>query len=273
MALEDIEKLKEKVDKDPNSKLFVPLAEEYRKEGMTDDAIKVLLSGIERQPGYMSARVSLGKIYLEKGMSKEAQTEFENVTRAIPDNLYAHRKLADIYRDTGDKKLAARELRTVLKLNAMDEEALASLQALEGEESEKLQNEEQVVSVVTSVTEGLHAEERPGEGPGPEGTREKDALTEAGPADFSDLADDKEISNVDIEEADSLVSAGNYTGAMNIYRRVLSVNPNDNKVLQRIEELKSLLRLLGKDKEVLIERLNGLQEGITKRRDDFFRSP
>ena len=101
MSSKDIEKLKERVDKDPNSKLFVPLAEEYRKEGLVEEAIKVLQDGLERQPGYMSARVALGKIYLEKGMPQEARGEFENVIKAIPDNLYAHKKLAEIYRDTG----------------------------------------------------------------------------------------------------------------------------------------------------------------------------
>src|SRR5512135_2069932 len=101
MSLKDIAKLKERVDKDPNSKLFVPLAEEYRKEGMLDEAIGVLLSGIEKQPGYMSARVSLGKIYLEKEMLPEALSEFEQVIKSIPDNLYAHKKLAEIYRATG----------------------------------------------------------------------------------------------------------------------------------------------------------------------------
>src|SRR5512147_3097157 len=105
MSLKDIEKLKERVDKDPNSKLFVPLAEEYRKEGMLDDAISVLLTGIERQPGYMSARVSLGKIYLEKGMMKEARSEFENVVSIIPDNLYAQKKLAEIYKGLGEAGL------------------------------------------------------------------------------------------------------------------------------------------------------------------------
>lgn len=59
MALEEIERLKEKLDKDPNSKLFIPLAEEYKKAGMFDEAVDVLLKGLERQPGYMSARVAL----------------------------------------------------------------------------------------------------------------------------------------------------------------------------------------------------------------------
>jgi hypothetical protein len=50
MAIDDIERLKEKIDKDPDSKLFVPLAEEYKKAGMFDEAIDVLTICLERQP-------------------------------------------------------------------------------------------------------------------------------------------------------------------------------------------------------------------------------
>jgi tetratricopeptide (TPR) repeat protein len=70
MALEEIERLKEKINKDPNSKLFVPLAEEYKKAGMFDEAIDALILGLERQPNYLSARVSLGKIYIERGAAE-----------------------------------------------------------------------------------------------------------------------------------------------------------------------------------------------------------
>ena len=110
MALEDIDKLKEKVKKDPNSKLFVPLAEEYRKTGMLDEAISVLMAGITSQPGYTSARVSLGKIYLEKKMAPAAKEEFEKVISAIPDNLFAHKKLAEIYRDSGGERKGHRRI-------------------------------------------------------------------------------------------------------------------------------------------------------------------
>ena len=111
MAIEDIERLKEKLDKDPNSKLFVPLAEEYKKAGMLDEAIDVLTKGLESQPAYLSARVSLGKIYIEKGMLDEARTEFEKVISVIPDNLYAHKKLAEIYKDRGQKEEAIKEFK------------------------------------------------------------------------------------------------------------------------------------------------------------------
>ena len=132
MSITEINKLREKVEKDPNSRLYVPLAEEYRKEGMMDEAIEVLQKGLERHPGYMSARVSLGKIYHAKGQMDEARIEFESVVKSIPDNLYAHKKLAEIYRDTGKRDLAIKAFRTVLKLNPMDEETLNSLRDLEG---------------------------------------------------------------------------------------------------------------------------------------------
>jgi len=137
MTMKEIEKLREKVEKDPNSKLYVPLAEEYRKEGRLDEAIEVLRKGIERQPGYMSARVSLGKIYFEKGQMNEARGEFESVIKSIPDNLFAHKKLAEIYRGTNEKALAIKAYRMFLKLNPMDEEALNNLRELEGTSAEQ----------------------------------------------------------------------------------------------------------------------------------------
>jgi tetratricopeptide (TPR) repeat protein len=133
MSSEEIERLREKTEKDPNSKLFVPLAEEYKKAGMYDEAIDALIKGLERQPAYLSARVSLGKIYIERGMLADAMAEFEKVIAAIPENLYAHKKLAEIYRELGDKDKAIREFKTVLKLNPLDEWAATSLSSIEME--------------------------------------------------------------------------------------------------------------------------------------------
>jgi tetratricopeptide (TPR) repeat protein len=131
MAAKDIEKLKEKFDKDPNSKLFLPLAEEYRKEGMLEEAIDVLQKGLEKHVTYTSARVLLGKTYLEKGMMDESRKEFESVIKIVPDNLFAHKKLAELYRDTGETDLAIKAFKTVLKLNPMDEESISHLKDIE----------------------------------------------------------------------------------------------------------------------------------------------
>jgi hypothetical protein len=75
-----------------------------------------------------------------------------------------------------------------------------------------------------------------------------------------------------LQTADRYVAEENYLGAVNTYRQILVTAPDDKSVLQRIEELKFLLRLLGKDKEVLISKLNAFLDAVKNRRDEFFRS-
>ena len=50
----------------------------------------------------------------------------------------------------------------------------------------------------------------------------------------------------DIEEADQLISQGRYAEAFDVYRRCLSIEPDNEVILQRIEELKTLVKLLRK---------------------------
>ncbi len=293
MAFEDIEKLKEKVDKDPNSKLFVPLAEEYKKAGMLDEAIAVLTKGLERQPGYMSARVSLGKVYLEKGMLNEAKAEFEKVTAVIPDNLYAHRKLAEIYRDLGEADNAIKEFKTVLRLNPMDEEAATNLADLEekppikpiepehaieaiekeAEPSEVSSHEEDVEDFRKALLEKGEEETEDVEEVPEEGIFSFESMFEKPGAAVEEIKEISEEPRLSISDADPYISEGRYMEAMTVYRRLLSIEPDNKHVLQRIEELRALLKLLGKDKEELIARLNSFLEGIKKRRDEFFRGP
>lgn len=377
MAAKDIEKLKEKFEKDPNSKLFLPLAEEYRKEGMLDEAVEALQSGLDKHKSYTSARVLLGKIYVEKGMLDEARKEFEIVIAAVPDNLFAHKKLAEIYRDTGEAELAIKAFKSILKLNPMDEESLNSLKDLESVAVSRLADEGQAAAADAGV--GLKMPEEPadvltyneqiseevsGEAADVQVEQSEEDLNafkeslfgNKGPADeeievetvqeeavvepvqdltFEDLAEEvsqedipapaataaefeqdfsfddvaeegaqEEVSVVEttaaeiaekaeigdfmegltemetaapqpgaaegLDAADSFVSEGNFSGAMGIYRKHLSMDPNNKTVLQRVDELRALLKLLGKDKEVLIAKLDAFLQGINKRRDEFF---
>ncbi|NCO68004.1 MAG: hypothetical protein COY75_10350 [Nitrospirae bacterium CG_4_10_14_0_8_um_filter_41_23] len=281
MALEEIERLKEKIDKDPNSKLFIPLAEEYKKAGMFGEAIDVLRKGLEKQPGYMSARVFLGKIYFERGMLEEAKAEFEKVISAIPDNLYAHKKLAEIYRDLGERDRAVKEFKTVLKLNPMDEWAATSLSDIE--EGPKPHPK---VPETAKDKEALHFEPEGvteiGEEKFPQSRQVSDEIPvskeviEAVEEPLSEIGEQAEEAQTEtilsIGDADPYILQDKFMEAMNIYRRILSVKPGNMHVMQRIEELKTLLKLLGKDKEELIAKLDGLLAGIKKRRDEFFGS-
>lgn len=337
MSLEDIEKLKIKVEKDLNSRLFVPLAEEYRKEGMLDEAITVLLDGLDRQPGYTSARVALGRLYLEKDMINEARSEFEKVVSAIPDNLFAHKKLAEIYKNLRETDKAIAAYREIVKLNPLDEDAKTSLENLENiahkpaaetpemppaagaekaaSQAEGLEEEKDI----SSVHEGAIgvAEEKAGE-PEPRETEEEfeqfkstfsEKLPEEKPQESEeffgipedqvfDLSTDtgeevcEEVADETAElfeeqpepvetavsgkrpdaytaDAEAFISSGNFSKAAEIYKDILSREPDNKQILQRVAELRQLIRLTGRGDET-IERLEAFLDGIKKGRDEFF---
>ena len=122
----EIAKLTERISKDPKSKLFVPLAEEYKKIGDIEMAIHVLSEGLKINPGYVTARSFLGRLLLEQGNFAASQTEFEEVVKAIPDNLLAHRKLGDLHLLQKRQEDALKHYKIALTLNPGDSE-IASL--------------------------------------------------------------------------------------------------------------------------------------------------
>jgi len=77
---------------------------------------------------------------------------------------------------------------------------------------------------------------------------------------------------VSIQDAEKYIAQDNFLDALKIYREILSKDPDNRQVIQRAEELKALLKLLGKDKDELIARLNHLSEHFKKRRDEFRRN-
>ena len=124
--ISEIAKLTGRISKDPKSKLFVPLAEEYKKAGDIDMAIHVLLEGLKRNPEYVIARSSLGKLLIAKGDLAGAQKEFEDVVKISPDNLMAQKKLGDLLILQNRPHDALSHYKIALSLNPDDGE-LASL--------------------------------------------------------------------------------------------------------------------------------------------------
>jgi tetratricopeptide (TPR) repeat protein len=314
MALEEIERLKDKIEKDPSSKLFVPLAEEYKKAGMYDEAIDVLAKGLEKQPAYLSARVSLAKIYVERGLPDKARDEFEKVIEAIPDNLYAHKKLAEIYKELGEKDSAVREFKMVLRLNPADEWAATTLAEIEEKPGKPVPKPAEEKIPETPHLEERAPEETEREKPsGGESISEEDmklwkahtgkveeteVTEEEAAAEAVELPEENSFSFEDIfkkpqaaveeaeeiaeevseqpqltaADADRYISQEKYSDAMKVYRDLLSIEPDNRQILQRVQELRALLKMLGKDKEQLISRLDSFLSGVKKRRNEFFGS-
>jgi len=127
----EIVKLTERISKDPKSKLFVPLAEEYKKVGDLEMAIHVLSEGLKNNPTYVTARSVLGKLLFEKGELKAAQKEFEEVVKAIPDNLMAQRKLADLHVLQNQPDEAVKHYKIVLSLTPKNDEVSSLISDIE----------------------------------------------------------------------------------------------------------------------------------------------
>jgi tetratricopeptide (TPR) repeat protein len=112
-----IHELRRRVERDPSSIAFAQLAEEHRRVGNHTEAVAVARDGLARHPGYLSARVTLGRALLELEQYDEAQRELETVLRTSPDNLAAIRALATIHQRRGELGEAARHYTNALEMS------------------------------------------------------------------------------------------------------------------------------------------------------------
>ena len=107
-----IEELRRRVESDPASIAFAQLAEEYRRVGDYEQALRVSRAGLAQHPNYLSARVTLGRALLELQRFDEAKTELDRVLQAAPDNLAAIRALAEMHQRRGDFDEALKQFST-----------------------------------------------------------------------------------------------------------------------------------------------------------------
>jgi tetratricopeptide (TPR) repeat protein len=86
----------------PGSRIFVGLAEEYRRAGRFGDALATLRTGLEAHPTYLSARIAVARLYHEMGRDEEAIDAFARVLASDRENLVAAKALGDLYSRRGD---------------------------------------------------------------------------------------------------------------------------------------------------------------------------
>src|SRR5438445_2244152 len=122
-----IESLKDRIARDPLSRAFLQLAEEYRKEGRFQEAIDVCLDGLQRHPAYHTARISLGRTYMEASDLANARRTFVEVLELQPENHLAAKLLAEIQKKMGDPAGAAATYRSILRYYPTDREVATLL--------------------------------------------------------------------------------------------------------------------------------------------------
>ncbi len=139
----EIIELKKKLEENPDSLVFAPLADAYRRDGGLEEAFNICKKGLEKHPNYTSARVVLGRIYQEQEKIEQAASEFKKVLETDPENLMAHSLLGAIYIARGDFQAAIEEYQKILTLNPDDEDTQEALkQAIEKAAGEQKQNKQ-----------------------------------------------------------------------------------------------------------------------------------
>ncbi len=86
----------------PGSRIFVGLAEEYRRAGRFGDALATLRNGLEAHPGYLSARIAIARLFQEMGRNQEAMDAFTSVLASDRENLVASKALAELHARLGN---------------------------------------------------------------------------------------------------------------------------------------------------------------------------
>ncbi len=149
MAPSRIDELRRRVHNDPASIAFAQLAEEYRRSGQTEEAVRVCREGLTRHPGYLSARVTLGRALLDLEQLAGARDELQFVVGEAPENLAAVRGLAEIYHREGNTAEALTYYQRALTLARHDPEIEEIVQQLS----------RQAGAATTDASDGLSFEE------------------------------------------------------------------------------------------------------------------
>jgi tetratricopeptide (TPR) repeat protein len=251
--LPKIAELSAKLQKEPGSRLFVPLAEEYVKAGMLEEAVQVLIDGLKKHPDFLVARVTLGKIYFQQGKFPEARQELEAVVAVSPDNLIALRKLAVLYRQDKLLDKARHCCELLLAANPKDAEIQQLLQEMTPAQPKEGQVEMSVAAPTLDVSRGSAAEqamELTKELPTAESVPSQPAPP---PEPVDSAASQKTTGKPDAEEdaPEELVSPtlaqlylrqGHYDQAVRVYDELLRREPNNDSYKQAHEMALALMQ-------------------------------
>ncbi len=215
-AMAEVDELKKRLSQNPDSLIFVPLADAYRKAGLLQEAIDVCKKGLEKHPTYMSARVVLGRVYGEKDMLDEAIDELRRVEAVDVDNIMVHSMLGNVYLKKKMYAQAIEQFQRVLSLNPEDSETQDKLQ------------------------EALSAKQEPSKTEAPKAAAPKpEPPKPAAPK----VEPPKPVSDPKLDTIKSMKAAELYTKkeefdkAIEIYKELLDNDPGNVVIEQRLREV------------------------------------
>jgi tetratricopeptide (TPR) repeat protein len=136
-----IEQYQDMYLKNPDSKIFAPLAEGYRRMGLIAEALNVAKKGCAMHPTFSSGRLVMGRILLDLGKTLDATAELKAATDLSPENILAHSLLAEAYLKLREPKNALRSYKMMLFLNPENAKAQTAVKKLESLTADEFDSE------------------------------------------------------------------------------------------------------------------------------------
>lgn len=124
---DDVRRLSEELARDPQSLVFVPLGETLRRQGQLDNALKIVLRGLERHPHLADAHDLLARVYADRGEAEKAFDEWDMVRRLAPGHAGAAKGMGFICFSQGRREDAVRYLEEALAGAPADDSIRAAL--------------------------------------------------------------------------------------------------------------------------------------------------
>jgi tetratricopeptide (TPR) repeat protein len=117
---EDIRVLSAQLAQDPQSLVFLRLAEALRRKGQLDAALRVAVNGLERHPHLADAHDLYARILTDKHDYERAFDEWDMAVRIAPHHTGALKGLAFLYFKVGDIEQAEAHLAAAKKVEPDD---------------------------------------------------------------------------------------------------------------------------------------------------------
>jgi tetratricopeptide (TPR) repeat protein len=243
LANKAMEEYRLAIEADPTSEFLTSgLAELYVKTGRIRDAVMEAQDIIKRDPTNLEAHKLLGRIYLRSlgdmpggtgsdNVLKLAIEQYEQIVKIEPNSVDDHLLLGRLYRLSSDLQKAEAELKTAIKLDPNSEEAVTTLAILytdEGDTAHALQVLSSVPDTARSAklyaALGQTYEQRK------EYKNAIDAFKKAIMLDRDNLDAIRGL-------AENLLNDGQTDAALEQYKVIADVNPEDAQTYLRIAEI------------------------------------
>ncbi len=114
--LNELERYLRIYQQNPDSRVFAPLADMYRRLARFKEAEQICREGLQRHPYYAGGKVALAYILLDTHRLDEALNEVNAVVTYYPDNLMARKILVRVLAGMGDLSKAQREYQALLQI-------------------------------------------------------------------------------------------------------------------------------------------------------------